>query len=106
MISNDDVKSQLLSIQDMSEEGLLSKLLENLKCNKIDINAESFKTPTSFFVSHHLPMTVCSYSDHSNNHELKDMNETNSNADIKDDEKKVTDENDAIDTQNKNEHND
>ncbi|EUT90813.1 hypothetical protein PFAG_01172 [Plasmodium falciparum Santa Lucia] len=106
MISNDDVKSQLLSIQDMSEEGLLSKLLENLKCNKFDINAESFKTPTSFFVSHHLPMTVCSYSDHSNNDELKDMNETNSNADIKDDEKKVTDENDAIDTQNKNEHND
>ncbi|KYO02488.1 hypothetical protein PGSY75_0529400 [Plasmodium gaboni] len=106
MISNDDVKSQLLSMQDMSEEGLLSKLLENLKCNKMDINAESFKTPTSFFVSHHLPMTVCSYSDNSNIDELKDMNETNSNGDIKDDEKKIPDENDAIDNENKNEEKD
>ncbi|KJP85698.1 hypothetical protein AK88_04676 [Plasmodium fragile] len=65
MISNDDVKSQLRSMQDLHEDGILSKLLQNLECNKMDINAESFRTPTSFFISHHLPMTMCSLSDKS-----------------------------------------
>ncbi|ANQ08651.1 Uncharacterized protein PCOAH_00028640 [Plasmodium coatneyi] len=80
MISNDDVKSQLRSMQDLNEDGILSKLLENLECNKIDINADSFRTPTSFFISHHLPMTMCSLSDKSKMDDVEEREE-NGNSD-------------------------
>ncbi|SBT00852.1 conserved Plasmodium protein, unknown function, partial [Plasmodium malariae] len=80
MISNDDVRSQLRSMQDLNENGVLSNLLENLENNKMDINADSFKTPTSFFVSHHLPMTICSFSDKSNLDEINEQGENNSNC--------------------------
>ncbi|EUD68415.1 hypothetical protein C922_01437 [Plasmodium inui San Antonio 1] len=81
MISNDDVKSQLRSMQDLSEDGILSKLLENLECNKMDINADSFRTPTSFFISHHLPMTMCSLSDKSKMDDVKEREENGSSGD-------------------------
>ncbi|SBT77379.1 conserved Plasmodium protein, unknown function [Plasmodium ovale] len=66
MISNEDVKSQLRSMQELNENTVLCKLLENLGSSNMDINAESFRTPTSFFASHHLPMTMCSLSGKSN----------------------------------------
>ncbi|CAA9988542.1 conserved Plasmodium protein, unknown function [Plasmodium knowlesi strain H] len=81
MISNDDVKSQLRSMQDLNEDGILSKLLENLECNKMDINADSFRTPTSFFVSHHLPMTMCSLSDKSKMDDVQEGEENGSSGD-------------------------
>ncbi|CRG93061.1 conserved Plasmodium protein, unknown function [Plasmodium gallinaceum] len=102
MISNDDVKNQLRSMQDLNENVMFSKLFEKLKSNKMDINAESFKTPTSFFVSHHLPLTLCSLSENSNIDEIKNEEENKSSKD-KENNSKNDDKNNIIINQSDNE---
>ncbi|ETB62519.1 hypothetical protein YYC_01081 [Plasmodium yoelii 17X] len=82
LISNDDVKSQLRSMQNVSENMMLSKLLENIECNTLDINPDSFKTPTSFFVSHHLPMTIMQNNNKSNTDETQENHQNNTNSDL------------------------
>ncbi|CAD2088975.1 conserved Plasmodium protein, unknown function [Plasmodium vinckei lentum] len=82
LISNDDVKSQLRSMQNVSENMVLSKLLENLEYNTMDINPDAFKTPTSFFVSHHLPMTIMQNNNKSNTDETLDNQQNNTNSNL------------------------
>ncbi|GAW81266.1 hypothetical protein, conserved [Plasmodium gonderi] len=103
MISNDDVKSQLRSMQDLNEDEILSKLLENLEFNKMDINAESFKTPNSFFVSHHLPMTMCTLSDKS---KMDDLDEScdNDSSDSRNGNRNGSDKVNDKNHDNQNEH--